>query len=234
MTMFNSAVGTVESASYSDPFATPTKQDQAEIGKDEFLLLLIEQLKNQDPLEPMDSTDFTAQLAQFSSLEQQTKMNDNLQLLQDYSATLNRLSSLEMIGKEVEFDGQGNGSVELSGDGQPVPLKFDLADNAQNVVVKVYNQAGGQVAALDLGYFDPGTQTFNWNGRDTDGSLLPGGSYTYRVSARDEMGQQVQVSVNGRGTVRGVETDPENGSTMLVLENGSKVGIDQVIAVNAG
>lgn len=232
MTMFNSTVGIVEGASYSDPFATkvPSKDD---ISKDAFLLLLVEQLKNQDPLEPMDGTDFTAQLAQFSSLEQQTSINDNLTLLQDYSATLNRLSALDMIGKAVEFDGGGVGSVMVNGDGQPISLNFELVDNAQDVVIDIYNDAGGRVATLELGYYDLGPQNFNWNGKDADGNAFPQGRYTFDVVARDELNQLVATTVNGGGEVQGVETDPKNGNTVLVLADGTRVGIDQVVSVKA-
>ncbi len=233
MTMFNPTVGIVEGASYSDPFAVPTVDKNEDVNKEDFLLLLVEQLKNQDPLEPMDGTDFTAQLAQFSSLEQQTAMNDNLALLQDYSATLNRLSAIDMIGKEIEFDGGGAGSVTVNGDGQPIPLNFELADNAQEVVVDIYNDAGGRVATLELGYFDLGQQSFNWNGKDDDGNAFSEGSYSFAVTARDELGQLVTSTVNGSGEVRGVETDPGNGNTLLVLADGTRVGIDKVVSVNS-
>lgn len=233
MTMFNPTVGIVEGASYSDPFAVPTVDKNEDVNKEDFLLLLVEQLKNQDPLEPMDGTDFTAQLAQFSSLEQQTAMNDNLALLQDYSATLNRLSALDMIGKEVEFDGVGSGSVAINGDGQPIPLNFELADNAQEVVVDIYNDAGGRVATLEIGYYDLGPQSFNWNGKDADGNVFSEGRYSFEVNARDELGQLVTSTVNGSGEVQGIETDPRNGNTVLVLADGTRVGIDQVLGVKA-
>ncbi len=232
MTMSNPTVG-ITPATYSDPFATPKVDKNENVSKEDFLLLLVEQLKNQDPLEPMDGTDFTAQLAQFSSLEQQTAMNDNLALLQDYSATLNRLSALDMIGKSVEFDGGGAGSVTINGDGQPVQINFELADSAQEVVVDIYNSAGGRVATLELGYYDLGAQSFNWNGADADGDTMADGDYTFEVTARDELGQLVSTSVNGNGEVRGVETDPANGNTVLVLADGTRVGIDQVLGVSA-
>ncbi len=231
MTMFNPTVSPVESASYVEPFAAPKAEDKTDLDKDDFMLLLVEQLKNQDPLEPMDSTDFTAQLAQFSSLEQQTKTNDNLALLQDYSATLNRLSALDMIGKNVEYDGSGSGSIVMNGDGQPIPLDFELADGAHDVVVDIYNDVGGRVETLELGAFDLGPQSYNWNGKDSDGNSFPPGNYSFNVTARDELGQLVDTTVNGKGEVQGVETDPANGNTVLVLTNGTRVGIDMVLGV---
>ena len=231
MSMFNSTTGVIDSASYADPFATPVKKKDDGLGKEAFLKLLVEQLKNQDPLEPMDGTDFTAQLAQFSSLEQQSSMNDNLEMLQDYSATLNRLSTLNMIGKNIEYDGSGSGSAVINGDGQPIPLDFELADNAQKVVIDIYNSEGGRVDSIELGYFDMGKQSFNWNGKDSEGNSFPVGNYTFNVTARDEMGQLVKSTVNGSGEVKGIETDPHNGNTVLVLSDGTRVGIDQVLGV---
>ena len=231
MTMFNPTVGVVDSASYVEAFAPPETKKNDDIGKDAFLLLLVEQLKNQDPLEPMDGTDFTAQLAQFSSLEQQTAMNDNLMLLQDYSATLNRLSALDMIGKKIEYDGSGSGSIMIDGDGQPIPLDFELADNAHEVVIDIYNSDGGRVDSFELGSYDMGQQSFNWNGKDTEGKNFPEGDYTFNVTARDELGQFVKSIVNGSGEVQGIETDPKNGNTVLVLNNGTRIGIDQVLGV---
>jgi len=231
MTMFNPTVGVVDSANYVEPFASPDAKKKGEVDKNDFLLLLVEQLKNQDPLEPMDGTDFTAQLAQFSSLEEQTLTNDNLKLLQDYSATLNRLSALNMIGKKVEYDGSGSGSVNLNGDGQPVPFDFELADGAHDVVIDIYNSEGGRMDTLELGAFDMGKQSYNWNGKDSEGNSFPEGNYTFNVTARDEMGQLVNSTVNGSGEVQGIETDPKNGNTVLVLTNGARVGIDQVLGV---
>ncbi len=231
MTMFNPTVGVVDSASYVEPFAPPETKKNGDVDKNDFLLLLVEQLKNQDPLEPMDGTDFTAQLAQFSSLEQQTSMNDNLKLLQDYSATLNRLSALDMIGKKVEYDGSGSGSAMLNGDGQPISLDFELADGAQSVVIDIYNSVGGRVETLNLGAFDLGSQSYNWNGKDSDGNSFPPGNYSFNVTARDELGQLVNTVVNGKGEVQGIETDPQNGNTVLVLTSGARVGIDQVLGV---
>ena len=86
---------------------------------------------------------------------------------------------------------------------------------------------------LDLGYYDMGSQSFNWNGKDADGNDLLEGNYTFEVTARDELGQLVASSVNGNGEVKGVETDPRNGNTVLVLTSGVRIGIDQIVSVSA-
>ena len=200
----------------------------AVLGQEQFLKLLIEQLKNQDPLSPMESTDFTAQLAQFSSLEQLFGINKNLAAMQDYSATTNRLSALSMIGKQVTFT--GSGTVNLGEEVGSVPLKFDLADNANQVTVTVTNETGHEVARLDVGYQDAGSRQLSWDGLNKNGQPLPAGSYHFQVAAADEIGNSVAVTLYGSGLVQGIETDNDTGQTVVVLASG-QVPIDEIVGV---
>lgn len=205
-----------------------TGLSKAALGQEQFLKLLIEQLKNQDPLNPMDSTDFTSQLAQFSSLEQLFDVNKNLAAMQDYSATTNRLSALGMIGKQVTFT--GSGTVSLGTEVGSVPLKFDLADNANQVTVTITNEAGQEVARLDLGYQDAGSRQISWDGLDANGQPLPAGDYHFQVTAADEMGNSVAATLYGSGLVQGIGTDDETGKTVVVLASG-QVPIDEIVGV---
>ncbi len=205
-----------------------TGLSEAALGQEQFLKLLIEQLKNQDPLNPVESTDFTAQLAQFSSLEQLFDVNKNLAAMQDYSATMNRLSALNMIGKQVTFT--GSGTVSLGEEVGSVPLKFDLADNANQVTVTVTNETGQEVARLDVGYQDAGSRQISWDGLDENGQPLPAGNYHFQVAAADEIGNSVDVTLYGSGVVEGIETDNDTGQTVVVLASG-QVPIDEIIGV---
>jgi len=205
-----------------------TGLSEAALGQEQFLKLLIEQLKNQDPLNPVDSTDFTSQLAQFSSLEQLFDVNKNLAAMQDYSATTNRLSALDMIGKQVTFT--GSGTVSLGEEVGSVPLKFDLADNANQVTVTITNETGQEVARLDLGYQDAGSRQISWDGLDENGQPLPAGNYHFQVAAADEMGNSVAVTLYGSGLVQGIETDNDTGKTVVVLASG-QVPIDEIVGV---
>lgn len=205
-----------------------TGLSKAALGQEQFLKLLIEQLKNQDPLNPVDSTDFTAQLAQFSSLEQLFDVNKNLAAMQDYSATTNRLSALDMIGKQVTFS--GSGTVTLGEEVGSVPLKFDLADNANQVTITITNETGQEVARLDVGYQDAGSRQLSWDGLDANGQPLPAGNYQFQVTAADEMGNSVAVTLYGSGVVQGIETDNDTGKTVVVLAFG-QVSIDEIVGV---
>jgi len=104
-----------------------TSEDNT-LGKDDFLNLLITQLQNQDPLSPMDSTEFSAQLAQFSSLEQLSNVNENLETLLLYQGSLNNSQAVSFIGKTITASGD---SVLIT-DGIPDNIHFELAGDASN------------------------------------------------------------------------------------------------------
>ncbi|MBN2332621.1 MAG: flagellar hook assembly protein FlgD [Deltaproteobacteria bacterium] len=212
-------------ASQSSPDA---KKTEAELGRDEFLMLFIEQLKNQDPMNPMESADFTAQLAQFSSLEQLFNVNTNLAALQDYSATMNRLSALDMIGKLVTF--AGSGTVSLVEGVAAVPLKFDLADNANQVTITITDTSGQLVDRLDVGYQDAGARQFTWDGTDVNGLPLAAGDYRFTVAAIDELGNDVAATIYGSGLVQGIETDYDTGETVVLLSSG-QIAINDIVGV---
>jgi flagellar basal-body rod modification protein FlgD len=197
------------------------------MGKEEFLTLLIEQLKNQDPLNPMESTDFTAQLAQFSSLEQLFNVNENIAALHEYAATMNRLTALDMIGKEVEYAGAGD--VTLGAEGGAT-IKYNLADNANQVTVYINDAAGMPVTHIDVGSQESGIKEVTWNGVDSEGKRLPAGIYTFEVAAVDEQANSVAVDTFGSSTATGIVTDPDSGQT-LVVTNAGRIPIDQVVGV---
>ncbi len=228
--MLNLAPTTVSSSGmFAAVSGRQDKKTADAMGKDAFLMLLIEQLKNQDPLDPMDSTDFTAQLAQFSSLEQLSNVNSNLESLQEYSANMNRLNSLGMIGKEITYVGDA-GHVTLEGTGEPATLEFSLADNAAQATVTITNEMGQEVGRLDLGAQDAGKQQISWDGKDAAGNPLPAGNYHFEVTAIDELHNSVAVTLLGTAVVKGIATDDETGATMVVTAFG-RVPIADIVGV---
>lgn len=153
------------------------------MGKDEFLRLLVTQLQNQDPLNPSDPTEFTAQLAQFSSLEQLFSANESLarmaQSSQDSSA-LDRLSALSMIGRHVEVAGPG-----FHYGGQPVEFAYTLETSAPAVSVRVTDAQGQTVAALPAADGAPGAHVYAWDGTGLNGQPLPAGDYRVVIERLD-------------------------------------------------
>ena len=153
----------------------------ANMGKNEFLKLLVAQLEHQDPLAPQEGQEFAAQLAQFSSLEQLTNINGNLESSQAYDLALSNSSMVNLIGKTV--DGPGN-SFEL-GEGETETLRFSLAEEASDVTVSIYDSTGKIVANFGIGASSAGLKEFVWNGKDSTGLQLPAGSYSFNIIAED-------------------------------------------------
>jgi flagellar basal-body rod modification protein FlgD len=108
------------------------------LGKDEFMKLLLAQLKNQDPLKPLDGTDFAVQLAQFTSLEQLSSLNAELKAQSVNQMTLGYAQSVNMIGKEVVV----GSSNTLTANGQALDLNYNLASDAQSVSISILDKNG--------------------------------------------------------------------------------------------
>lgn len=179
------------------------------MGKDDFLRLLVTQLQNQDPLNPSDATEFTAQLAQFSSLEQLFAVNSTLGKMAEANGDMERLSALNLIGKEVTATGEnfrlGQGEVQLG---------YKLESPAAAVSLFVLDSSGRTVASLSDGNKAEGEYFVSWSGRDSAGNAMPPGNYTLAIKAVDAEEKAVTASPLVRGTVTGVDLEP-SGSVLV-------------------
>jgi len=197
-----------------------TTDSQDELGKDAFLTLLVAQMQNQDPLNPMDSTQFTSQLAQYSSLEQLYNVNDNLTAIQDGQSGLSNYSALDFMGKEIQINGNeltlANGAVSSGG--------FSLEESA-NCNVNILDSDGNLVKTLSMGDIDAGTHELQWDGLDENGNTLADGNYTFEISAVGESGETASVEPYMSGIVDRVSL--ENNTPILYVGNES-VAIDDV------
>jgi flagellar basal-body rod modification protein FlgD len=194
---------------------TPQQKDASGVlGKDDFLQLLVAQLKNQDPLNPSDPTEFTAQLAQFSSLEQLFNVNESLEQMSSGNTELERLSALSLLGREVVSE---SGSFRLA-EGTTVKLGYQLQDSADEVQIHVRDQANRTVATLTANSLQAGEHFFEWDGVDDNGQVAPPGEYNLLVSALRGEDEAVTVSPLVSGLVTGVDLD-EQGN-MLITNSG--------------
>jgi flagellar basal-body rod modification protein FlgD len=195
-----------------------------ELGRDDFLNLLVTQLQHQDPLNPMDSTDFTAQLAQFSSLEQLSNMSGQLKELAAAQTVFANSQAVGYIGHSVLSNGN-----TFAFDGQePAALAVDLQAPAQNVFLSVYDATGAYVASIEAGALAAGRQTALWNGQDNNGNRLPGGDYRFEAVAVNARGEEIDVNPLSRGRVDGVAF--RGGAAVLMLGN-REVPLADVIEV---
>jgi flagellar basal-body rod modification protein FlgD len=209
----------------SQTSGTQQTQNNSVMGKDDFLKLLVAQLKNQDPLNPTDSTNFTAQLAQFSSLEQLQNINDSLSGFQSSQSTTNNIQSADFIGKTVTATGN---SFSVA-DGKADPIRFDLNNNADNVYLQVYDKYGNFVTDIQAGALKAGEQAVNWDAHDSNGTAVSDGSYTYTVMAMDNDGSTVGSTSYTSGVVTGI--DYQDGDAKLMIHD-QEIPLSSVIRLD--
>jgi len=187
-----------------------------------FLTLLTTQLQNQDPLSPMDSTQFTQQLVEYSQVEQQINTNTNLQNLISLQQSGAAAAAVGYLGKQVTVS---NGSAALTNGS--ATWNYTLGTDATNTTLTVTNSAN-QVVYSGAGATSAGSNTFTWNGQDNNGNQLPDGNYTLAVNATASSGAAVTTSVTSTGTVS--EIDLSSGSPQLLVGS-TEVPLSAVSAI---
>jgi len=190
----------IEGASATDRSA-PNAAGDATMGKDEFLKMLVTQLKNQDPLNPMDGQEFAAQLAQFTSVEQLLNISDVLAQNGEMNAMLaqsvNSGVAAGLIGKSVQAVGD---TVNWDGE-HAVPINVKLAEAAETVTVTVRSDAGIAVRSFELKGRSSGEHALEWDGLDASGSKVASGTFSVEISASDVAGNPVEAESLIRGKV---------------------------------
>ncbi|MGD2184602.1 MAG: flagellar hook capping FlgD N-terminal domain-containing protein [Desulfobacterales bacterium] len=204
---------------------TPSSAPIKILGKDDFLNLLVTQLQHQDPLNPAESTEFTAQLAQFSSLEQLNNINDNLKNMELFQSSMTNSQAVSYIGKEITARGN---SVQLTSD-QPAQCNFELAAPADLAVISIYDAAGGFVNTFETGPLSAGHHSAVWDGTDRNGNHLPAGIYSFEVQAADADNRNLKVTAFIRALVTGVSFKDKTAHLITDLQT---VGIEDVMAVS--
>jgi len=182
-----------------------------ELGKDEFMKLLITQLENQDPLEPQDNTEFIAQLAQFSSLEGITNMSNSLEQFGETLASTQALQASTLVGRQVQVLSE---SATLE-EGRPVRGTVDIPQSTQEAFVAVYTGSGDYIGDIGLGSREKGEAAFEWDGLDTDGEPFPPGDYQFRAfTVQDGKPEQADLYL-GRNVSSVALNSGQRGDIML-------------------
>lgn len=192
---------------------------------DNFLTLLTTQLQHQDPLDPLDSNDFVAQLVSFTGVEQAVKSNANLEALIDLFKLSHAASAIDYLGTTIE----ARGDTTVLADGSAVYL-YGLPETAASTGIIITNDQG-EVAFTGNGGTSAGDHVFAWDGRDNDGVAQPEGVYKISLSARDVDGNIIPVTTMISGQVTGIET--LEGKLVLVV-NGIPVPFENVVSIIAG
>ncbi len=197
--------------------ASSTQQTtgKSSLGKDDFMKLMISQLQNQDPLNPMDGTAFSAQLAQFSSLEQLTNLNTYMKQSLDANATLtqsiNNTLITGLIGKGVKLSG---GDIKVNGQ-DSITLGYNLPTEAKTAQINIYNESGALVKTIDGISTSSGNNKLSWDLTDNNGNKLPNGNYKFEVDAVNLGGDKMTLNIYKIGTIDGVRFT-DQGTVLLV------------------
>jgi flagellar basal-body rod modification protein FlgD len=204
---------------------------KSSLDKDAFLQLMIAQLQNQDPLEPMDGSDYSAQLAQFSSLEQLQNINDSLNMSLDanylLTQSINNTMTAGLIGKEVKIAGD---TVKFEGQDETI-IGYDLIAPAHELEVNIYDSNNLKVKTFDDLELEAGQYKLNWDFTDNSGNKVNVGEYRVEVKAKNLGLTDMEVAQYFVGIIDGVRFSP-NGTSLVV--NDIEYSISDVFEVVAG
>jgi flagellar basal-body rod modification protein FlgD len=188
---------------------------------DTFLLLLTTQLKNQNPLDPLDTNQFTQQLVQFAGVEQQIRANESLEALVNLNKTSQLATARSYVGATVTAD--GSTTALKSG----VATWYVSAPRVAAATINVTDSTGNIVFTQEA-TLPAGTTGFSWDGKMANGQTAPEGQYTIKINAKDVNGQGVTVSTQFSGVVDAVDL---SGSEPLLLIGTALVSLDKIKSV---
>ncbi|QKJ86758.1 Flagellar basal-body rod modification protein FlgD [Paramixta manurensis] len=192
----------VNGSSSADNSASAVSGSSAADLQSNFLTLLVAQLKNQDPTNPMDNNQLTTQLAQINTVSGIEQLNTTLGSISGQINSNQSLQASALLGHGVMVDG----TQILAGKGQTTPFGVELATASTATSVTISDSTGKVVRTLDLGGLSAGVHSFSWDGTLTDGSTAPDGKYTFSVTASQGADQLVAQPLN-YALVNGVTTD---------------------------
>ncbi len=186
-------------AKYGEKAEKP-REIKKTLGKDDFLRIMITQMKNQDPTNPFKAEQMATEIAQFTSVEQLQNVNQNLNKLATQNRPLEQMSMTQMIGKTVTIDRERFPHVE----NQAESLSFQLPRNAATSRVAIISDGGEVVFEKELGAQKSGAIDVNWDGNKANSLPAKGGTYIMRVEAKDDRGQFIETNPQLQAKVVGV------------------------------
>lgn len=201
----------------ADPnYVDPSKKMRAvgsdKLDKDAFMKLMLAQMKQQDPTNPLKSHEMAAQLAQFSQLEQMTNMADSLEALKEAQKPTESFQALNFIGKWVSGD---SAKVMRAKGDKDHDFNFQLGKDADTVTIKIRDERGDIVRTTELKQLKGGDNAWVWNGKKDNGTVAAAGEYQIMVEAKEAKGQKIAVNTGFEGAISGVQYTLE-GPVLMV------------------
>lgn len=193
-----------------------------------FLTMLTSQLQNQDPLSPMDSTEFTNQLVMFSQVEQTIQTNSNLEDLNTMMMSSMSMSSVNYIGKTIQAEGS-----TFTLEDSKAKFSYLLSDDAESVGIAILDENGDTVKTI-IGEITAGNHEYEWDGTDNDGNVLEDGTYSFSVTPiSGEEDVEIEVYTTIFGKVDGIASDASTG-TVYASVGDSIVDVNNILTVRDG
>ena len=215
---------TTNSSSSNASSATNSSLDQLAGNFNSFLSLLTTQLQNQDPLDPLDTNQFTQQLVEFASVQQQVDMNTNMQTLISLQQTSEASSAMQMIGSNITLNASSSALTSSS------PASWNLSSAGPATGNVTITNSSGTVVYTGTTSLNSGSNAYTWNGTGNTGQTWPAGQYTIAVTATSASGQAVTVTPQVTGTVTGVDLT-QNPPQLIV--GGQDYAMSAVQGVNS-
>jgi flagellar basal-body rod modification protein FlgD len=224
-------MATISPTSLSAPTATYATAASGTLGKDDFLKLLVKQLQNQDPMNPLDSSQFATQLAQFSSVEQLANINANLEASistnQLMAQSIGNSMASSMIGRDVKASGN---SLKWNGTDE-VRFGYTLGGAGLKGNISIFDSNGVLVQKLDAKSLTAGDSMVTWDGTDMKGDAVPAGKYTFKVEVKDEKDAAVASSPFVLGSITGVRF---TASGTVFLVDGEEIPVANILEILNG
>ncbi len=204
-----------------------SKKDASNLDQDDFMTLMLQQLKNQDPFKPTDNTEFISQMAQLTQVSSISEMNENLSGLTSSMYSSQLLDASALIGKEVLVNSD---SVYFNGE-SPVSAQVDIPVSTQALNIEVLSPNGEVVATLPLGPKSAGVTNFSWDGSGLDRDVLPPGNYQLQATYLNGDSYQA-VDTQVRSPVKSISVSTMGGSPMIQLEGLGSVSISELAEIS--
>ena len=181
------------------------------LDKDDFMRIMITEMKHQDPTKPMDADRMATQMAQITSVEQLKNVSNSLDKLAEKSSTSDRLAMSMMIGKSVTVD-KGRFTHQKA---TVSPISFDLPEPAQKIKLTILDEHGEEVATRELDPMQAGPNTYNWDGINASSIQSPSATYTVRIDAENKQGAKMKINPISKERIVGVTF--EGGETNFLV-----------------
>lgn len=200
-----------------------------QMDKDDFLKIMVTQMKNQDPMSPMKADQFATQLAQFTSVEQLQNLNQKMGQMSKANQPLERLAMTSLIGKVVTVDRDRF----IHEDNEMSTLNYELPTNAKSMKLSILNEAGEKISTREIAATKKGPHVYQWDGKKDDGMPAQKGNYLFRIEAVDDTGKPIPLQSKVQAPVVGVSFETGEGVLLVGdVKNPTKTSMKNITRID--